>query len=185
MALCGIRSSTLVRGELLRNQQRHIRGTAVDGNVMNAYIYLPLTFPAALCTQFKLFVKSLLRFVYMNIQHLFFSLISCFLVTSWKKWIFGVFVRLAGWAAVSLWVCVWTWCCRKPELALLEKGSLSFHQTCCAEREEAKGKLFKSAVQEQQKTLPVDCVVENGYGGRGYIWQKALTKGGELHHDWE
>lgn len=94
MALCGIRSSTLVRRELLRNQQRHIRGTVVDGNVMNAYIYLPLTFPVDLCTQFKLFVEALAHFVFINIQHLFFSLSSLASHDFLKKRIFGIFVRL-------------------------------------------------------------------------------------------
>jgi len=40
-----------------------------------------------------------------------------------------------------------------------------------------KERLFETAVQEQQKTLPIDHVVKNGYGRRGHIWHDALYEG--------
>lgn len=72
-----------------------------------------------------------------------------------------------------------------PELALLvgKKGSefssdMQLRQTGRTKR------LFESAIQEQQKTLPLDRVVKNGCRGRGGIWRLARMGrggGGEAH----
>ena len=66
-----------------------------------------------------------------------------------------------------------------PELALLvgKKGSefssdMQLRQTGRTKR------LFESAIQEQQKTLPLDRVVKNGCRGRGGIWRLARMGGG-------
>ena len=67
-----------------------------------------------------------------------------------------------------------------PELALLvgKKGSefssdMQLRQTGRTKR------LFESAIQEQQKTLPLDRVVKNGCRGRGGIWRLARMGGRE------
>lgn len=59
----------------------------------------------------------------------------------------------------------------------MEKRGLSFRQTCSIDRQ-GEGKAFESAVQQQQKTFPLDRVVKNGCRGRGGIWHVTWRKGG-------
>lgn len=65
-----------------------------------------------------------------------------------------------------------------PELALLvgKKGCVFVRRA--AQTDRAKERLFENAVQEQQKTLPLDRVVKNGCRGRGGIWRVVWMEGG-------
>lgn len=155
----------MVRLELLRNQKTYRRGAAVDGNLMNFYIRTPLAF-----------------LVHQNVAFVCFDSTSVTLSTRKRlreNEIFGVAAKSPGGRGIVGGIVGWG----QQRAAYNARTSTSAWKKAvgdfvrrAAQTDRVKERLFESAGQEQQKTLPLDCVVKNEC--RGGIWPVAWREGG-------
>lgn len=136
-----------------------MRGSGVDGNFMNIHVHLPLASPVHQHVQLVLFDSSPLS----PSQPWNSAVKMKYLVLQWRVW--GSGGEGAQRAAYHARTSTSGW-----------KKAVGVFVRRAAQTDRVKERLFESAVQEQQKTLPLDRVVKNEC--RGGIWHVAWREGG-------